>query len=61
VHRMVAVEMVLVRDVLEGSRTHATTTARVGGVTGGEEDMETERACGGIEWKAVGPPVGALG
>jgi hypothetical protein len=58
---MVAAEMVLVGDVLQGSRTRATTAARVGGVTGGEKDTETERVCEGIEQKAVGPPVGALG
>jgi hypothetical protein len=34
-HRMVAAEMVLIRDALQGSRTRATTTARVVGVMGG--------------------------
>jgi hypothetical protein len=49
--------MVLVRDVLQGSRTRAATAAMVGGVTGGEEDMKTEWACRGVERKVVGPPV----
>jgi hypothetical protein len=58
---MVAAEMVLIGDALQGSRTRATTAAKVGRVTEGEEDTETERACGGIKQKAVGPPVGTLG
>jgi hypothetical protein len=58
---MVAAEMVLTGDALQGSRTRATTVARDGGVTGGEEDKKTERTCGGMEQKEIGPPVGTLG
>jgi hypothetical protein len=58
---MVAAEMVLIGDALQGSRTRATTVARDGGVTGGEEDKKTERTCGGMEQKEIGPPVGTLG
>jgi hypothetical protein len=60
VSRMVAAEMVLIGDVLQGSRTRAATAARVGGVTGGE-DMNTKQVCGGMERKVVGPPVDAPG
>jgi hypothetical protein len=52
--------MVLVGNVLQGSRTRAATAAMVGGVTGGEEDTKTEWACRGVERKVVGPPVGTL-
>jgi hypothetical protein len=58
---MVAAEMVLVGDALQGSRTRAATVARVGGVTGGEEDMKTEWACGGMEQKVTCQPVGVPG
>jgi hypothetical protein len=53
--------MVLVGDALQGSRTRAATVARVGGVTGGEEDMKTEWACGGMEQKVTCQPVGVPG